>query len=154
MGMPTDIGIVDLGIGFPYQSIEEKKAAYDFFRPTLKDRQSLEEFEFPAQYMFKDVPDVVDARRRRVQWIVDKMDEFDIEQAMTGLSAERHPGQAPSTPAGSTCSCAPTRTRAWTRCARSEQPKAEHDIVSAMTLPVGQVPAGRRRTTRRCTRST
>jgi len=24
MSMPTDIGIVDLGIGFPYQSTEEK----------------------------------------------------------------------------------------------------------------------------------
>ena len=60
MTMPTDIGIVDLGIGFPYTSIEEKKATYDFFRPLLKDAQSVKEFEFPAQYMFKDVPDVVE----------------------------------------------------------------------------------------------
>ena len=45
MGMPTDIGIVDLGMGFPYTSIEEKKAAYDFFKANLKDKQSLEEFE-------------------------------------------------------------------------------------------------------------
>ena len=60
MAMPTDIGIVDLGIGFPYTSHEEKKAAYDFFRANLKDEQSVKEFEFPAQYMFKDVPDVVD----------------------------------------------------------------------------------------------
>src|SRR5690349_1616861 len=59
MTMPTDIGIVDLGIGFPYQSIEEKKAAYDFFRANLKDAQSIREMEFPAEYMFKDVPDVV-----------------------------------------------------------------------------------------------
>ena len=57
--MPTGLGIIDPGIGFPYQSIEEKKRTYDFFRPLLKDKQSLEEFEFPAEYMFKDVPDVV-----------------------------------------------------------------------------------------------
>ena len=66
MPMPTDIGIVDLGMGFPYKSIEEKKRTYDFFRANLKDKQSLEEMEFPAQYMFKHVPDVVaDHRRRR-----------------------------------------------------------------------------------------
>ncbi len=60
MGMPTDIGIIDLGIGFPHTSVEEKKATYDFFRPLLKDEQSAKDFEFPAQYMFKDVPDLVE----------------------------------------------------------------------------------------------
>ena len=84
MGMPTDIGIVDLGMGFPYRSIEEKKATYDFFKANLKDRESLEEMEFPAQYMFKDVPDVVGPTSTRSQWIVEKMDAFDIEQCMTG----------------------------------------------------------------------
>src|ERR1044071_5899986 len=97
--MPTGIGIIDPGIGFPYQSIEEKKRAYDFFRPLLKDRQSLEEFEFPAEYMFKDVPDVVDPDVDVVQWIVDKMDAFNIEQCMTGLNdhsieaKRRYPGR-------------------------------------------------------------
>ena len=86
MGMPTDIGIVDLGMGFPYRSIEEKKAAYDFFKANLKDRESLEEMEFPAQYMFKDVPDVVAPDVDPVQWIVEKMDAFNIEQCMTGLN--------------------------------------------------------------------
>ena len=86
MGMPTDLGIVDLGMGFPYRSIEEKKAAYDFFKANLKDRESLEEMEFPAQYMFKDVPDVVAPGVDPVQWIVEKMDAFNIEQCMTGLN--------------------------------------------------------------------
>ena len=35
MGMPADIGIVDLGIGFPYGSVEEKVRTYDFFRANL-----------------------------------------------------------------------------------------------------------------------
>ena len=60
MAMPTDIGVVDLMLGFPFTSVEEKKATYDFFRPLLKDEQSAKDFEFPAQYMFKGVPDVVD----------------------------------------------------------------------------------------------
>ena len=72
MAMPTDIGIVDLGIGFPYTSVEEKKAAYDFFRANLKDAQSVREMEFPAQYMFKGVPDVVPEDTDVVQWIVEQ----------------------------------------------------------------------------------
>src|ERR1044072_8796950 len=80
MGFSKDIGIIDLGIGFPFQSIEEKKATYDFFRPLLKDQQSKEEFEFPAQYMFKDVPDIVPADVDPVRWTVEKMDAFGIEQ--------------------------------------------------------------------------
>src|SRR5690606_15247814 len=59
MAMPTDVGIVDLQTGFPYTSVEEKKAAYGFFRDNLKDRESLQDMEFPAQYMFKGVPDLV-----------------------------------------------------------------------------------------------
>jgi predicted TIM-barrel fold metal-dependent hydrolase len=86
MGMPQDVGIVDLGIGFPYRSVEDKRAAYDFFRPLLKDRQSVSEFEFPAEYMFKDVPDVVGPGVDPVEWVVAKMDEFNIEMAMTHLS--------------------------------------------------------------------
>ena len=84
--MPTDIGIIDLGMGFPYQSAEEKKAAYDFFRPLLRDRQSRDQFEFPAEYMFKDAPDVVAPDVDPVAWTVAKMDEFGIEQAMVGMS--------------------------------------------------------------------
>ena len=39
-----------------FARFEEKKATYDFFRPLLKDQQSAKDFEFPAQYMFKNVP--------------------------------------------------------------------------------------------------
>ena len=102
MGMPTDIGIVDLGMGFPYRSIEEKKAAYDFFKANLKDRESLEEMEFPAQYMFKDVPDVVGARRRPGP--VDRREDGRLRHRAVHDRAERrlHPGQGRSTPAAST----------------------------------------------------
>jgi hypothetical protein len=49
MGMPADIGIVDLGIGFPYGSAEEKVRTYDFFRANRKDAESLREMECPAR---------------------------------------------------------------------------------------------------------
>ena len=139
MGMPTDIGIVDLGMGFPYRSIEQKKAAYDFFKANLKDRESLEEMEFPAQYMFKDVPDVVGPDVDPVQWIVEKMDAFNIEQCMIGLNDDsirakaEHPGRF------HLCASAdPNKGMDTVR--QLKRQKDEHDIVAAMTFPSGMVP--------------
>ena len=54
MPMPTDIGVIDLMIGFPEA---DRRHNYDFLRANLRDRESLDEFEFPAQYMFKNVPE-------------------------------------------------------------------------------------------------
>ena len=84
--MPTDIGIIDLQMGFPLTSVEEKRATYDFFRPLLKDTQSARDFEFPAQYMFKQVPDIVDPETDVVEWDVAKMDEFGIAVAQSSAS--------------------------------------------------------------------
>ncbi len=139
MAMPTDIGIVDLGIGFPYQSVEEKKKAYDFFRPLLKDEQSRSEFEFPAQYMFKDVPDVVDPSVDPVDWVVQKMDAFHIEIAKTGLTengirAKReHPGRF-----FLSMSVDPNLGVETLR--KMDRAKADHDIVSVSCFPCGCYP--------------
>ena len=58
MGMPTDVGVIDLMLGIP-EGI--KKHWYGFLRAGLMDRESKDEFEFPAQYMFKEVPKDIDA---------------------------------------------------------------------------------------------
>ena len=50
--MPTEIGIVDLMIGFPSPKAREH---YHFMRPLFHDEES-RNMEFPAQYMFKEVP--------------------------------------------------------------------------------------------------
>jgi uncharacterized protein len=138
MGMPTDIGIVDLGIGFPYQSVEQKKAAYDFFKANLKDPESLREMEFPAQYMFKDVPDVV-PDVDPVEWVLGKMDEFGIALAKTGLSEhgirakKEHPDRF-------VLSMSVNPHEGVEGLRKMEQAKAEHDIVSVSCFPSGLVP--------------
>ena len=139
MAMPTDIGIVDLGIGFPFQSIEAKKATYDFFRPLLKDRQSTEEFEFPAQYMFKGVPDVVDPDVDPVEWIVEKMDAFNIAIGVTGASEHgiRAKREYPDR-FFLTGRADPNKGMETLR--EMERLKAEHDIVSVSTFPSGMFP--------------
>ena len=61
MTMPSDIGVIDLMIGFP---AEDARRHYDYMKANLKDEASAE-MEFPAEYMFKDVPEPQGARGRR-----------------------------------------------------------------------------------------
>lgn len=139
MAMPTDIGIIDLGIGFPFQSVEEKMATYDFFRPLLKDEQSRKEFEFPAQYMFKDVPDIVGPDVDPVQWTVAKMDEFGIEKGKIGLSPigirakQEYPDRF-------YLSMSVNPHEGVDALRKMEAAKAEHDIVAVQVFPCGLVP--------------
>ena len=73
------VGTIDLGIGFPYRSVEEKKATYEFMKPLYKDRETIEAMEFPAEYMFKNVPDVVDPDVDPIDWTIAAMDRWGIE---------------------------------------------------------------------------
>ena len=118
MAMPTDIEIVDLGIGFPYTSVDQKMHAYDFFRANLKDAQSQQEMEFPVQYIFKGVPDVVDEGTDVVEWVLEKMDAFNIRIARVGLQRERDRGAASAPRPLRASACRSTRTTSWARSVR------------------------------------
>jgi predicted TIM-barrel fold metal-dependent hydrolase len=139
MGMPTGIGVVDLQTGFPYRSVEEKKATYDFFRANLKDAQSLQEMEFPAEYMFKGVPDIVPEDTDVIAWTLDKMDTYGVQYGMCGLSPtsieakRRHPDRFVLQ-----MSLNPHEGVEAVR--KLRRAKEEHDIVGAMVFPSGQVP--------------
>ena len=82
VGMPTDIGVIDLMIAVPFR---DTKRTYEFLRANLHDRESLEEFEFPAQYMFKDVPHP-QVDDDPVRFLLDEMDRHGIERGMIGVS--------------------------------------------------------------------
>ena len=56
--MPTGIGIIDTMMDLPFDDV---RSIYEFLTPNLKDAASKEEFEFPAQYMFKKVPAAAEA---------------------------------------------------------------------------------------------
>jgi predicted TIM-barrel fold metal-dependent hydrolase len=68
-------------IGFPH----EGSAQYDFIRKQTKDRESKESFEFPVEYMFKDVPKGLPTDEP-VSLVLQQMDRFGIEKAMIGVS--------------------------------------------------------------------
>ena len=59
---PVGLPVIDTMIGFPH----EGSAQYDFIRKQTKDRESKEDFEFPVEYMFKDVPQGLSDRRPSV----------------------------------------------------------------------------------------
>ena len=86
MAMPHDIGIIDTMVGFPKR---DRREVYKFLAPNLRDKQSQEEFSFPAQYMFKDIPEDVDDNVDPVAVVLDNMDRFGVAQAMVGVTKER-----------------------------------------------------------------
>ena len=93
MGMPTGLPIVDTMIGFPHEGFEQ----YDFIRKQTKDRNSKEEMEFPAEYMFKDVPKDLPTDDP-VSVTLHEMDKYGIEAGLIGVSdatsrlaLKRHP---------------------------------------------------------------
>jgi uncharacterized protein len=83
MGMSSGIGVVDTMIGFPHETSEQ----YDFIRKQTKDRSSREEMEFPAEYMFKNVPKELPTSDP-VSVTLHEMDRFGIEIGVIGVSDE------------------------------------------------------------------
>ena len=87
MGIPEGIGVIDLMIAPPFR---DTKRTYQFLRSNLRDRESLEEFDFPAQYMFKDVPHP-EPGDDPVTFLLGQMDRFGIEKGMLGVSFREGP---------------------------------------------------------------
>jgi predicted TIM-barrel fold metal-dependent hydrolase len=77
---PLGLPVIDTMIGFPH----EGSAQYDFIRKQTKDRESKEDFEFPVEYMFKDVPQGL-STDDPVSLVLQQMDRFGIEKAMIGV---------------------------------------------------------------------
>ena len=86
MVMPSDIAVIDTMIGFPHGDM---KATYKFITDQTRDSQSKDEFEFPAEYMFKDVPD---KHFRDVEdpigLTVREMDLWGIAQGLIGVTTK------------------------------------------------------------------
>jgi hypothetical protein len=83
MAGPVGLPVIDTMVGFPH----EGSAQYDFIRKQTKDRESKEDFEFPVEYMFKDVPKGLPTDDP-VSLVLQQMDRFGIEKAMIGVGEE------------------------------------------------------------------
>jgi predicted TIM-barrel fold metal-dependent hydrolase len=88
-GVPSPyegIGIIDTMVGFPKA---DRRAVYRFLDPLLRDKESQEEFTFPAQYMFKDLPPEAEDNVDPVAIVLDNMDRYGIDRAMVGVRKDR-----------------------------------------------------------------
>ena len=63
----------------------EAKRSYDFMRPLFRDEESLKSFDFPVEYMFKDVPKF-SSLGDRIKYTLEEMDKYNIERALIGVS--------------------------------------------------------------------
>jgi predicted TIM-barrel fold metal-dependent hydrolase len=84
MPMPDGIGAVDLMIGFPSA---DARRHYDFIRAMVKDAES-EEMEFPAEYMFKQVPNHLPEGADPVEVTLGEMDSCGVAIGMVGAYGE------------------------------------------------------------------
>jgi uncharacterized protein len=141
--MPTDIGVIDLMIGFP---AAEAKHKFDFLAPQLRDAESAE-MNMPAEYMFKEVPDHIEAEDDPVAVTLAGMDRHGIDIAMAGVSpdalraAEQHPDRFRLS-----LEVDPNDITKTVR--RIRRYHEEHGIVAVTTFPAGcnpQVPVSDRR---------
>lgn len=78
---PRDIRVIDTMLGVPLK--EDRSDWFDFFRPLLRDQQSLEQFAMPAQYMFRNIP-AAEGVDDLPGWTVGEMDRFGIDKALIG----------------------------------------------------------------------
>jgi predicted TIM-barrel fold metal-dependent hydrolase len=79
-------GVIDLMLGIPVNAADAPRK-YDFLRGQLIDRESKEDFVFPAEYMFKGVPkyDEIDDP---IELVLTEMDRFGIRKALLGVGNE------------------------------------------------------------------
>ena len=85
MAMPEGISIIDTMIGFPVADFE---ATYGFIRKQTKDSESKEGMRFPAEYMFKDVPEGHDGTGDPVQSTLEQMDKHGISIGVIGTARD------------------------------------------------------------------
>jgi predicted TIM-barrel fold metal-dependent hydrolase len=78
---------IDLMLNIPG---EDQRGWYEFMKPLLLDKQSREQFEMPAQYLFKDLPKV-GPQADYIAYTVAQMDLHGIERAMVGLDGSDSP---------------------------------------------------------------
>ncbi len=86
MGMPENVGIVDTMIGFPHDDMRE---VYRFITRQTRDEESKTSFEFPAEYMFKDVPEKgLQGSGDPVAVTLREMDLWGVERGLIGVGGD------------------------------------------------------------------
>jgi len=84
MPMPKDVPIIDCMIGFPATDFSQ----YEFIRKQLRDPESRDSFDFPVEYMFKNVPKELYGAENPIDLTLHEMDRFNVEKGLIGCEGE------------------------------------------------------------------
>jgi uncharacterized protein len=142
--MPEDIGVIDLMIGFPSA---DARRHYDFLKTQLRDEES-GRMEFPAEYMFKGVPNYVEEGQDPVEVTLAAMDEHGIATGLVGIGAEVTKRALADHPKRFIASLEVDPNDITKTVRRIRRAHEEHDIKAVTTFPAGcnpQVPVSDRR---------
>jgi uncharacterized protein len=138
------IGVVDLMIGFPAADAQRH---YDFLKPQLRDAASAD-MQFPAEYMFKDVPNHLDEGVDPVDVTMREMDRHGVAMGLVGLGGEASKRALKQHPDRFKASLEIDPNQITEAVRRIRRAHDEHDIKAVSTFPAGcnpQVPVSDRR---------
>ena len=82
MPIPSGLKAVDLMMNIPDG---DSTGWYEFIKPLLLDEESRKVFKMPAQYMFKNIPEIGE-QEDYVAYALAEMDKWGVEKAMLGIS--------------------------------------------------------------------
>ena len=82
MAFSREIKVIDLMLGIP--SSDDRSEWFESFQNLLMDQESQTQFKMPAQYMFKDVPDLSN-QDDTIAYALEQMDKHNIHRAMLGI---------------------------------------------------------------------
>lgn len=140
MPMPADIPIVDTMVSFPHKDF----SAYDFIRKQTKDSESSDDFDFPVEYMFKNVPkELYGADADPVDVTLGEMDRFGIAVALIGCEEKSAKQALNNHPDRFVASCSIDPNDVMGAVRKIGQTHAEFDVRAVSAFPAGcnpQVP--------------
>ena len=82
MAFSKEIKVIDLMLGIP--SSDDRSEWFESFQNLLMDQESQTQFKMPAQYMFKDVPDLSN-QDDTIAYALEQMNKHNIHRAMLGI---------------------------------------------------------------------
>jgi predicted TIM-barrel fold metal-dependent hydrolase len=142
--MLEGIGVVDLMIGFPAADAQRH---YDFLKPQLRDAASAD-MQFPAEYMFKEVPNRLDEGDDPIDVTLREMDRHGIAIGLVGLGGEASKRALKQHPDRFKASLEIDPNQITEAVRRIRRAHDEHGIKAVSTFPAGcnpQVPVSDRR---------
>jgi predicted TIM-barrel fold metal-dependent hydrolase len=142
--MPTDVAAIDLMLGFPSANARKH---YDTLRALAKDSGS-KSMEFPAEYMFKQVPNHLDEGADPIETALAEMDKWNVGIGLVGLGGEVTLRALKEHPDRFRCSLEVDPNDITGAVRKIRKAYDEHGLTAVTTFPSGcnpQVPVSDRR---------